>query len=42
MKSRLKNNHIKIYSIHEQVKSVVVEQFIRSLKNKVCGWILLI
>ena len=36
MKSFLKNNNIEIYSKHDEVKSVVAERFIRTLKNKIC------
>ena len=35
MKSFLKNNNIEIYSKHDEVKSVVAERFIRTLKNKI-------
>ena len=34
MKSFLQNNDIEIYSTHNEVKSVVAERFIRTLKNK--------
>ena len=35
MKSWLQVNNIKIYSTHNEGKSVVVERFIRTLKNKI-------
>ena len=31
----LKDNHIEMYSIHNEVKSVIAERFIRTLKNKI-------
>ena len=36
VKSWLQDNHIEMYSIHNEVKSVVAERFIRILKNKIC------
>ena len=35
MKSWLQDNNIKIYSTHNEEKSVVPERFIRTLKNKI-------
>ena len=34
-KKWLKNNDIEMYSIHNEVKSVIAERFIRTLKNKI-------
>ena len=34
-KKWLKDNDIEMYSIHNEGKSVVVERFIRTLKNKI-------
>ena len=34
MKSRLQDNDIDVYSIHNKGKSVVAERFIRTLNNK--------
>ena len=36
MKSRLEKNSIKMYSTHNEGKSVVAQRFIRTLKNKIC------
>ena len=36
VKSWLQDNHIEMSSIHNEVKSVVAERFIRILKNKIC------
>ena len=35
MKSWLKKNNIEMYSTHNEAKSVVIERFIRTLKNKI-------
>ena len=35
MKSVLKNNNIEMYSTHNEGKSVVVQRFIRTLKNNI-------
>ena len=35
MKSRLQDNNIEMYSIHNKGKSVVAKRFIRTLKNKI-------
>ena len=35
MKSWLEKNHIKMYSTHNEGKSVVAERFIRTIKNKI-------
>ena len=35
MKSWLEENAIKVYSTHNEGKSVVAERFIRTLKNKI-------
>ena len=35
-KKWLKDNHIEMYSIHNERKSVVAERFIRTLKTKIC------
>ena len=34
MKSFLQNNDIEMYLTHNEVKSVIAERFIRTLKNK--------
>ena len=34
----VKKNVIKMYSTHEERKSVVSERFIRTLKNKIYKW----
>ena len=39
MKSFLKNNHIEMYSMHNEVKSVIAGRFIRTLKNKVYKYV---
>ena len=39
MKSWLQDNDIKMYSTYNQEKSVVVERFIRTLKNKIYKYI---
>ena len=36
MKSWLEKNAIEIYSTHNEGKSVVIERFVRTLKNKIC------
>ena len=38
-KKWLKDNDIEMYSIHNEEKSVVVERFIRTLKNKIYKYI---
>ena len=38
MKSWLEKNHIDIYSTRNEGKSVVVERFMRTLKNKICKY----
>ena len=38
MKLRLEQNAIEMYSTHNEGKYVVVERFIRTLKNKVCKY----
>ena len=35
MKSWLQGNDIEMYSTHSEIKSVVAERFIRTLKNKI-------
>ena len=35
MKSWLQANDIKVYSTHNEIKSVVAERLIRTLKNKI-------
>ena len=42
MKSWLQDNNIKIYSIHNEEKSVVTERFIRTIKDKVYKYMTLI
>ena len=37
-KKWLKDNYIKMYSIHNEEKSVVAERFIRTLKTKICKY----
>ena len=39
MKSFLKNNHIEMYSMHNEGKSVIAGRFIRTLKNKVYKYV---
>ena len=39
MKSWLQDNDIKMYSTYNQEKSVVVERFIRTLKDKIYKYI---
>ena len=39
MKSFLKNNHIEMYSMYNERKSVIVGRFIRTLKNKVYKYV---
>ena len=39
MKSWLQDNDIKMYSTYNQEKSVVVERFIRTLKDKIYNYI---
>ena len=36
----LKDSDIEIYSIHNKGKSVVAERFIRSLKTKICKYMI--
>ena len=36
----LKDSDIEIYSIHNKGKSVVTERFIRSLKTKICKYMI--
>ena len=38
MKPWLEKNDIKIYSMHNEGKSVVAERFIRTLKNKIYNY----
>ena len=38
MKSWQQDNDIKMYSAHNQPKSVATERFIRILKNKICKY----
>ena len=38
MKSWLEKNDIKMYSTHNEGKSVVAERFIRTLKNKIYNY----
>ena len=38
IKSFLQNNNIEMYSTHNERKSVIVERFIRTLKNKLCKY----
>ena len=35
MKSWLEKNDIEMYSAHNEGKSIVVEKFVRTLKNKI-------
>ena len=42
MKSFLQNNNIETYSTHNEGKSVVAERFIRTLKNKIFKYMILI
>ena len=35
MKSFLQNNDIKMFSMHNEGKSIIPERFIRTLKNKI-------
>ena len=39
MKSFLQNNNIKMYSTHNQEKSVIAERLIRTLKNKIYKYV---
>ena len=39
MKSWFQKSHIEMYSAHNKTKSVVVERFIRTLKNKIDKYI---
>ena len=38
MKSFSQNNNTEIYSTHNEGKPVVVERFVRTLKNKICKY----
>ena len=38
MKSWLEKNGIEMYSTHNEGESVVMERFIRTLKNKICKY----
>ena len=38
MKSFMQNNDIEMYSTHNEVKTVIAERFIRTLKNKICKY----
>ena len=38
MKSRLEKNDLGMYSTRNEGKSVVVERFMRTLKNKICKY----
>ena len=38
MKSWPEKNAVKMYSTHNEGKSVVAERFIRTLKNKICKY----
>ena len=40
MKSWLEKNDIEMYSTHNEGKSVVAERFMRTLKNKVCKYMI--
>ena len=42
MKSWLQDNDIEMYSIHNEGKSVVAGRFIRTLKNKIYKYMILI
>ena len=42
MKSWLKKNDTEMYSAHNDGKSVVAERFIRTLKNIICKYMILI
>ena len=42
MKSWLEKNDIEMYSTHNEGKSVLVERFIRTLKNKIYKYMTLI
>ena len=41
-KNRLKDNHIEMYSIHNEGNSVVAERFIRKLKTKIYKYMTLV
>ena len=38
LKSFLQNNDVEMYSTYNEVTSVVAERFIRTLKNKIYGY----
>ena len=38
----LQDNYIKMYSIHDEGKSVVAERFLRTLKNKIYKYMTLV
>ena len=40
MKSWLEKNDIEMYSAHNEEKSVVAERFMRTLKNKICKYMI--
>ena len=40
MKPWLQDNYIEIYPTHTEKKSVAVESFIRTLKNKICKYMI--
>ena len=40
MKLWLEKNDIEMYSTHNEGKSVVAERFIRTLRNKICKYII--
>ena len=42
MKSWLEKNDIEIYSTHNERKSVIAERFIRTLKNEIYKYMILI
>ena len=42
MKSWLQDNDIGMYSTHNEVKAVVAEKFIRTLRNKICKYMTLL
>ena len=40
MKPFLQNNNIEVYPTHNERKSVLSERFIRTLKNKICKYMI--
>ena len=40
MKSLFKKDAIEMYSAHNELKSAVAERFIRTLKNKICKYMI--